>query len=79
MVRYGKRWCAWSVAAFCAAVPAIAQAAPEDTDEETEEVGEAERAFVEAGAFSSAYFNSSRSSPMKGRVRLAGGSQPSPC
>ncbi|MDI1476791.1 hypothetical protein [Polyangium sp. y55x31] len=56
MVRYGKRWCAWTVAAFCAAVPAIAQAAPEDTDEETEEVEEAERAFVEAGAFSPAYF-----------------------
>ncbi|TKD01224.1 hypothetical protein [Polyangium fumosum] len=56
MVRAGKRWFAWMVAACCAAVSAIAQAAPGDVEEETEEVADAESAFVGAGGFSAAYF-----------------------
>lgn len=56
MVRSSKRWFAWMVAAFCAAVPAVAQAASEEVDEETEDVAEAESAFVEAGGFSASQF-----------------------
>ncbi|MDC0749241.1 hypothetical protein [Polyangium mundeleinium] len=56
MVRAGKRWFAWMAAACCAAVSAIAQAAPEDVEEETEEVADAESAFVGAGGFSAALF-----------------------
>jgi len=56
MVRAGKRWFAWMVAACCAAVSAIAQAASGDVEEETEEVADAESAFVGVGGFSAAYF-----------------------
>lgn len=56
MVRAGKPWFAWTVAAFCAAFPAIAQAAPEDVAEDTGEVAAAESAFTWIGGISEASF-----------------------
>ncbi|MDI1451249.1 hypothetical protein [Polyangium sp. 6x1] len=56
MVRAGKRWFAWMIAAFCAAVPAMVQAAPEDDAEETEGVERAESPFVWIGGVSPASF-----------------------
>ncbi|MDI3284581.1 hypothetical protein [Polyangium sp. 15x6] len=53
MVRAGKPWFAWMIAALCAAIPAIAQAAPEDVEEDTEE---AENPIVWIGGVSQAEF-----------------------
>ncbi|MDI1451247.1 hypothetical protein [Polyangium sp. 6x1] len=72
MVRSGKRWCAWMVAAVCAAVPAVVQAAPEDVEEERGEVAEAERAFVGVGGFSPALFQFFTTVPDDGRDPAGG-------
>ncbi|MDC3953119.1 hypothetical protein [Polyangium jinanense] len=56
MVRAGNPWFAWMVAAFCAAIPAIAQAASEDVPEDTEGVAEAESPIVWIGGVSEAEF-----------------------